>query len=349
MTIEKPDLEDLLAPFSTLGVGSIPFQEGKNSCEEIFTDWDIPFWPQYPLRSLKENFIFQFLSTFPGLEIAGEKASFDEAEYLRLQNNYRERLERAYRDDDFLFFEAPSDSALGYSQLKSLLTEGRFPEKRVVKLQVTGFNTVWESFFSSRVLKKTAEGVRENLQLTLTAAGLAQIQRVKSYDRLPMIFIDEPVESKNLSALKSMMDSFKKTGAWVGVHVCSSSNWEGFDDLGMHLFHFDLAAHAGLHSAHQNFLRNFVRNKNWIAWGIIPTSSEVHWRSQDFSIFLWDCIEKLSTLDLPAEEIMKHSLISSSCGTGTLKLEQDQAVSYYIRESWKALQDRLRQKKIKIA
>jgi hypothetical protein len=314
-----------LTPLSTLGIGSVPFSRGENSCRAIFERWDIPFWPQYPASSLRENFVFQFLSTFPGFDVLGESLSFDESKYLRGQKGYESKLDRAFSTKDFLAFEPHPDWALGYSQMRQILNEGLFPGKRLIKLQVTGAGTVWRSFFSDRVSEKISERLRGDLSRTLIAFGLAQILRTQSYKRTPLIFIDEPVRSKDLSELSEMVDAFKNFGAWVGLHVCSSSDWKGFEDLAIDLFHFD-ATTLQFNSSQQFFIQTLLERGGWIVWGIVPTAPDSNFEVRDFSSPLLDRIKKVAGEKLPIQAVLKRSLIAPACGTGTLSPAEDEVV-----------------------
>ena len=255
-----------------------------------------------------------------------KEAAFDEASYLREEKIYREKLDSAFLTNDFSFFEPPADWALGYSQLKSLLEEGEFPEKRIIKLHVTGPETIWNSFFSNRVSGNLAQSVRETLTLTLTAVGLSQIHRVVSYGRLPLIFIDEPVRSRDLSFFSRMVSSFKKAGALVGVHVCSNPNWEGFESLGLDIFHFDRTAHLRLSGANRNFLLAWVKKGKWVAWGVVPTHGKALSLKEDFAEELLAGVDEIGNPVLSREEILGRSLVASACGTGMLKSESDREI-----------------------
>lgn len=332
-------MTDFLKPLSCLGMGSVPFEEGVNACEGIFESWDLPFWPQYPRRSPKENLVFQFLSFLPGLRVAKEKASLDETEYLHQSKEYQERLNRAFSRKSFLSFEPPEGWALGFSQMKVLFERGAFPEKRVVKLQVTGPGTAWNSFFSGLALSGTSQ-IYQDVSGTLTAAGLAQIERVHSYGRRSVIVIDEPVPTENLSGLEAMVSAFRNRGALVGLHVCSPASWEGFERLGLELFHFDLTTRTQLAAADRAFLQKFLKRKNWVAWGVVSTSRAKELPTEDFSGFLLDYLEELSDGELTVKEILKRSLIAPACGTGTLTPAEDRAICQSLQVTSESLKQR---------
>lgn len=318
-------MKNLIQPLSTIGIGSVPFVEGEDG-SKIFQVWDIPFWPQYPSRSLKENLVFQFLSNFPGLEVTPNGASFNEARYLKEISSFRQTLQEAFEKRHFFAYEPPQAWAFGYSQMKKLLEASRFPEKKVIKLQVTGPDTVWNSFFSKSVSSTQAEQVFNDLLLTLIASGLAQIERIHFFERTPVIFIDEPVRSKNVGPLKKMVQYFSEVGAFVGIHLCSRLSWEGLEKVEFDLIHFDLRFWHGT-PLENLFLDQFLKRGKWLVWGIIPTSPAVNLQTQDFSAFLLDSMKGLESLGWSLGEILQHSLLALACGTGTLTPEEDREVT----------------------
>lgn len=328
---QKPPLSQFLRPLSTLGMGSLPYEEGKDSCASLFRDWDIPFWPQYPRWSPRENFIFQFLSSFPGLEVSQTSASFNESAYCQQEEAYRERLQQVFS------FEPPSDWALGYSQMKALLREGVFPQKRVIKLQVTGPGTIWKYFFSNRVSQNRAKQIQRDLSQTLLSVGVAQIRRVRSYERIPLLFIDEPLPVDDVAELSMIVHAFRNSGALVGLHVCSSPAWKRYENLELDIFHFDLTAQPAFSFESRLFIQSFLKKGSWVAWGIVPTAPHLDFRTRDFSPVLLDWVKELSDSELSVERILNQSLITPACGTGTLSSIQDESVFQSVKTSAEGL------------
>lgn len=327
----------MFAPLSTVGIGSLPFIKGENSCEKVFERWDIPFWPQYPSRSRRENLVFQFLSGFPGLTVRDDRAVFSEAEFLKGRKPYQKRIERAFLEKSFLSFEAPVDWALGYAELKEILAKGLHPEKRVVKLQITGPETVWKSFFSHQVSRSLETAVREDLTWALRAAGLAQIQRVQSMGRQPLILIDDPLPSENSPGLVRMLDDFKSFGARVGLHVCSASFWNVCDPSKIDLIHFDTTQAREPDRGRVHFLKILLGKGGWVVWGIVPTSPDSDFQVRDFSPLLLSRVRELSEMGWEEEKVLRQSLLAPACGTGGLSPSQDEAVFRSLQQTLRGL------------
>lgn len=318
-------------PLSTVGLGSVPYKRGEDSSKIIFRDWDIPFWPQYPGRSLRENFVYQFLGGFPGLALSDTSASFDPSKFSRSAEAWKKRLDRAFSKKEFLSFEPSSDSALGYSQMKNLLRQEAFPEKKAVKLQITGAETVWEFFFKKRAPEDRGLEIKGLLRQTLAASGLAEIERVRTLGRIPIIFIDEPSRPAELSGLKEIVKIFKEAKAFVGLHVCSQREWEAFGQLEIDFFHFDATTQPEPEALSRSWLQSFLKSGGWVVWGIVPTRPDSGFKVRDFSSNLLEKAKQVSTAALPVDAILEHSLIAPACGTGTLNPVQDRAVRESLR------------------
>ncbi len=224
-----------------------------------------------------------------------------------------------------------------------LLLKARFaPEKRVIKLQITGPGTVWNAFFKKGISPKHARGLRQDLRRSLTAAGLAQIERIKSHKRVPLIFIDEPLHSNELSELRQMIRVFKNFGALVGLHVCSQRDWRGYRNLKIDLFHFDMTVYRKWKPTHRIFLRSFLKAKREIAWGVVPTVPDSDFKVRNFSSFLVGQLKRISTKDLPLKAILRRSLIAPACGMGMLRPVQSQSVYECVRRTAKNLRRELK-------
>lgn len=324
-------------PFSILGIGSVPFEKGKNSCRKIFKNWDIPHWPQYPSLSPRENFVFQFVSTFPGLTVSQDRARFDESSFLAREGSYRRLLRSALRQGKLEAFEPPQDGARGWRQMKGILKARAFPKKRLVKLQITGPGTVWNSFFKDRIRRKYHGRAKKLLGQTLLAAGLAQIRAVQRAGKAAVIFVDEPAGPTDSSHLREMLESFKRAGAWTGFHVCSCPHWKGLAPETIGIFHFDASGTAPLGLKKISLIRRIVKRGGWVAWGIAPTFPNPRFKPTDFSEVLLKKIAKFCGRGLSQEVLLGRSLVAPACGTGTLKPAQDQAIFRSLQKTARSL------------
>lgn len=330
-------VQGLIKPLSLVGVGSVPFVSGENTCEQIFKHWDIPFWPQYPARSLRENFVFQFLDGFPGLQVSEKEVSFKEQEFLSGETGYKRRLETSFANFEFRSFEPAGGWASGYDQMKTLLEQGAFPEKQVLKLQITGCETVWRSFFSERVSRPLAGRIRKMLLLVLIAKGMAQIERALSGGRLPLIFIDEPLYAGASNELGEMVERFRRAGARVGIHLCSNVCWDGLGTLGLDFFHFDLTVREKWSESNGRFIQMVLQSGSWIVWGVVPTPPVPDFQIRDYASSFLNILNACLPPAISTQEALNRSLLAALCGTGTLSPAQSEAVFQSLRQTAESL------------
>ena len=59
--------------FLTTGIGSLPYIDAGKSADKAFDAFNIPFWPQLPKRSFRENMYCQFSQGLPGVIIDEKK------------------------------------------------------------------------------------------------------------------------------------------------------------------------------------------------------------------------------------------------------------------------------------
>lgn len=310
----------------TTGIGSVPFIRGDNFCQKVFRDWDIPFWPQYPARSLRENMLFQFIGRFPGLEVSDAAATFHESVFEKKAAAYEKELKQCFLKNDFSSFQPTAEWALGYFELLNLMEENLFPEKQTIKLQMTGTATVWQCFFKDKVTTKSRLRVQDDLLQTLIATGLAQIQMLNRYERIPFIFIDEPVLSEENSSIAKMVETFKRFHAKVGLHVCSQLDWRNFNGLDLDFFHFDVTTHKNLNESHILFLRNFLKSGNRVVWGVTPTSNKLVLKPENVLPIIHNWLDKISDSTLSVRGILAQSLLAPACGMGGFSEAQYDAV-----------------------
>ncbi|NTU43373.1 MAG: hypothetical protein HGA78_10095, partial [Nitrospirales bacterium] len=62
-------MPEIIKPYSTTGIGSLPHQNAEDACNLILRTFDIPFWPQLPRISFRESMIPQYSEGMPYLRV----------------------------------------------------------------------------------------------------------------------------------------------------------------------------------------------------------------------------------------------------------------------------------------
>ena len=320
-----------------LAIGSLPHKnvdEAMNIVRQFY--YDIPFCPQLPRLSKKEDMIVQYLENMPGIVFVEddfyldiEKETFsDELEnlYLALEDN--ENI------DEYGLTEEFSKAFKPFTEIVKSL------KPKYAKAQVTGPFTLATSLTDkSGRCAYYDETLRDVVLKTLILKALWQIKEIKKAcsSTTPIIFIDEPTLSQLgtsafvtispneiIEIIKDLSDTIQQNGAISAIHCCGKCDWSIPIKVGMNILNFDAFSYAENMSLFASDLKDFLNNGGKIAWGIVPTLDKEALTNTDIK----EVEEKLSIAKsylinkgIDKNVIEENSLISPSCGCGSLSEE----------------------------
>ncbi len=319
----------MLKGFYTTGIGSLPHKEPHEACRIVFDSVDIPFWPQLPHRSFHELMVAQYSEGFPFIRIEGENIYVGKAEEEALASFYEAIAENKG-------FPISEEYAAGlYAFLNMLKKEGKRLD--VVKGHVTGpltftlslTNTGKRPIFFDEELRELA------LEL-LKGKARWQIDMLRPYADEVILFIDEPilsaigtstyigvdmVEASRL--LRGLVSHIKDLGAIVGIHCCSKGDWHLVLSSKPDVFSFDAYFYWDSLSIYPDEIKEFINNNGYVAWGIVPTTEAIKGVTlEGLTEQLERGLSSLKRLGIPCERLERQSLLTPSCGTGSMQ-EQD--------------------------
>ena len=138
------------------------------------------------------------------------------------------------------------------------------------------------------------------------------------------------MEAEGIFLIKMGQEICQKRQVAIGVHCCGSAAWGEILSLGLDLIHFDATLYL------DDFLSEMgkVSTLNTaISWGIItPQESYLAEGMAD------EFLEKIRALP-QSEKILATSLLSFSCGLGSVALEKEKD----LMEALKSVQKQLRE------
>jgi methionine synthase II (cobalamin-independent) len=313
--------------FLATGVGSLPFTDPQEACGLIFHHVpEAPHWPQLPKLSPREGMIDQFLEGMPGVVEAGGKA------YLRALEPYQEweQFYQDYEESDLDAFAISKEHAQGLSAFLEEM-EGREPSP-YVKGQVTGPITL------GLTLKEqggTAAFFNPDLRdmLVKLVAMKARWQEETLKRLLPnaetIIFLDEPILSSYGSAfmnvgreevITALREAIAPLQGLKGVHICGNTDWPMIMEADLDIIDFDAHYYLSSFLLYAEPLRGFLEGGGAVGWGIVPTDEEAL-KEEDASLLaarLTEGMDQLVKEGIPHELLSERSLITPSCGTGSL-------------------------------
>lgn len=333
------------------GIGSLPHLDPGTAVSLVRKYFSLmPHWPQLPRCSAQEFFCTQFLQILQDLGLLrvekGTKASF-----LNEEPDWPERLAEFYELymqvvegnleilDKFSF---PPGSAEGfYSFYDELIEEGpgeaKYLKGHVVGLLSIGFQITDQQGKPAYYDPQLRDIMLK--QLSLQAAW--QVHTLGKF-RLPVIvFMDDPVIDscgrydrisvdrneiqEELSEFAAFVHGF---GGLAGVHSCSDLDWSILFGADLDIISFDAYQYAASFVLYAGLIQEFIKNGGVIAWGVVPTDGAAL-AGEDISSLSTKTQRLLKELEgrgVDPQFLYSQSLITPSCGTGTLTEAQAERI-----------------------
>jgi hypothetical protein len=143
-----------------------------------------------------------------------------------------------------------------------------------------------------------------------------------------VIFVDEPYMSSFGSAYVSLQreqvitlleEVFAGIQGLKGLHCCGNTDWSLLLDTSVDILSFDTYEYAETLALYPDAIRAFLARGGYIAWGITPKSEAVWVETvETLSERLESAIDLLVGKGIAREDISRASLVTPSCGVGTL-------------------------------
>lgn len=243
---------------------------------ELALGLDIPFWPQLPNVSFREDMYAQTARGFPGVLIddAAERVLFDTARFEQDLAEYSENMA-----DPGYFRIDETDSAV-YRQFLGL----DLSRYCAIRGQLTG-----PVSFGFRVVDEAQrpiiynDSARPLLFEFIQKKCNAQYAELKSRNRNAFVWADEPGLGWVFSGL-SGYDDIRAREDYVAfmqglegvraLHLCANVNLPFLLELGVELVSFDAYQIEVMPRAYAESVARYLGNGGILAWGIIPTDSD---------------------------------------------------------------------------
>ena len=317
--------------FLTIGIGSLPYINAVKSVEQVFKAFDIPFWPQLPKRSFKENMYSQFSQGLPGL-VLDEKKRVIYVDSSRDLSEGLAEIHEAYISKDYDSFGITEEFAEGFYAF--IKTAKRY-KPEYVKGHVTG-----PVSFGLGVTDEKGKSIiyddsmRDAYIKLLEMKAVWQVDKLKTAAKKVIIFIDEPYLASFGSSfvnikredvilmLDSIIDRIHSKDAMAGIHCCGNTDWSVIAGTKVDIINFDAYLYADNLSLYSEDIKRFLKRGGYLAWGIVPTSEDALKETGE-SLFekLSSQIENLEKKSIDRDLIISNSFLAPSCGMGTLSEE----------------------------
>ena len=323
-------------------IGSLPLKDHLQAVRWVF-DYtpEIPLWVQLPANK-EEGMMRQFLPGLPGLTVTDDKVFIDsgaegfDRDILRFYEEYMAVTEGRQSLSDSRFVLTP-DTAPGFSAFIDHVDRTGV-QPLAVKGQITGPIT-----FCTGVNDQNGRAIFYDAQLRDAAVKLLalkaqwQVQQLSRFKRPVIIFFDEPAlagfgSSEFISitpeeiqnCFKEVFSAVHSQGGLAGVHVCANTDWSLVLESAVDIVNFDAYAYFDRFMLYPDQIRSYLESGRILAWGIVPTlnSEDIERETTDRLLTGWEeRLKKIEALGIERKKVLRQSLITPSCGAGSLSLE----------------------------
>jgi len=346
-----------------LAIGSLPCDNLDEAMMLVKKDFsEIPFFPQLTNINKNEDMIIQILEGLPSFLASNiENFSVDTE-----SDEFFEQLEEFFCDYEEVISGSNSGLLEKYGISESFSSSFPFFEKiikqtkpKYAKGQIAGPFTVATSISDkngkSLVYDETLCDVIVKL---LSLKVLWQIKRIKlaNPDTTPIIFMDEPSlsqlgtsayltisEDSVVEMLKSIVEIIKSNGGISAIHCCGKCDWSIPIKAGVNIINLDAFGFGQHLSIFSSDVNEFLINGGKIAWGLVPTlDTEALGKVSIESLVerFEQCVKYLTKKGIDEKLIIDNSLVTSSCGAGSLSVEDAERAMNLVSDLSKILRAR---------
>ncbi|GAX59578.1 hypothetical protein SCALIN_C04_0066 [Candidatus Scalindua japonica] len=322
--------------FSATAIGSYPHNNVEDACNLILrTLPEVPCWPQLPERDMREEMLVQYTEGLPFLKIDQKKKSV----YIDMPEDSTDELEKFYYkflSEDPGLFPISDNHALGFSNMVNLLKEKRPESLRAIKGQIVGPITLAGSLKSPEQIAVLHNPVLFDVIVKLlTMKACWQLDQYSEFGLPRIIFLDEPYLSSYGSAFASLKKeqiveslneiflAIHNRDSLSGIHCCGNTDWTMLMETQVDIINFDAFGYMDTMLIYKNEVRAFLERGGILAWGIVPTTDSIKEATiDDLMGKMVSAVDTLTGFGIDRKLIIENSLITPSCGTGTMPLEE---------------------------
>jgi hypothetical protein len=346
--------------FLATAIGSLPHTSAETALSIVLDKIpDCPIWPQLPKLGLREQMEIQYSEGLPCAVIDEAKGRmfFDTADQdtsAAAMAAFYEKYMAAQETDDWgAFAITPAFSRGIYALLDKL--KGGGGKRPWLKVQTTGPLSIGLSIVdeNKRAIYYN-EAFRDIIIKGCAAKCRWQLGLFKLYADDLICFVDEPILSAFgsstyvsvqrddvIAAIAEVAEAIHGAGALCGVHCCGNTEWPILTEAGVDIINFDAYGYGESIALYANEIGEFLGQGNRIAWGIVPTSEKITGETAESLVAKYDkAVSGLTAKGIDRELIRTQSMLTPSCGTGSLAEPLAERVFEVLAQTSAALKER---------
>lgn len=265
---------ELKANCGTTAMGIMPHTDVEKALELVL-HLDIPFWPQLPKVSFREDMYAQTSRGFPGIVIDSkeERVDFISANFEVELVTYSERM-----NDPAYFTLSTEDSAVYHRFLQQDLSSYDAIRGQLTGPVSLGFRVVDED----RKPIIYNDSVKDMLFDFIQKKANAQYHQLREKNKNAFVWLDEPGMGWVFSGMSGYNDIQAKQDYHIfldgiegpkALHLCANVNLPYLLQSGIEILSFDAYQIERMPKDYASTVSEFINGGGIIAWGIVPTDS----------------------------------------------------------------------------
>jgi hypothetical protein len=336
-------------------IGSFPHKDPQAACGLILKNIpDIPTWPQLPALDFREGMEIQYSEGLPCVVFDEDKQRM----YFDTRGDTSVALAEFYENylaENTDYFKISPEYSRGIYEMERQFAELGRPAPSYFKQHVTGPITMGLGRVDQDKRAIYYNDVfRDVLVKAVEMKARWLLKRFKFLGCLQMCFVDEPILSAFGSStyvslersdvvrfLGEVFTAIHKQEALAGSHCCGNTEWTILMDAGVDIISFDAYEFGKTIGYYPKQVKQFLEGGGVLAWGIVPSSDRVSNESAESLVGkLKECVDNLVDKGIDRDLIWERSLVTPSCGTGSISIDLSEEVIRRLPE----VSERLRQR-----
>ncbi len=346
----KPFYPQLMAT----GVGSLPYTGANEALKLIWGSVpDAPHWPQLPRQGAESSFIGQYLKVLIETGVIGD---YEQPRFQVEEADWTERITKFYElylaaeagnEDSLAEFAFGTQGGEGFDAFCADLEQNGIRQAILLKGQLSGPLTLGLQITDkNRRSSYYDETQRELLVKALAFHAEWQTRRLRKFGLPVLMTIDDPglyafgasthvtlERDTIIRDLNTIADKIAAAGGIPGVHVCAGMDWTLIFDSNIQVLNFDAYEYMTSMQVLAGPLNSYLERGGVVSWGIVPTQEQVWQENADsLRLKLEEGFSELAHKGVDAARLRRQSMLTPSCGTGTLTKETAERVYHVLAE-----------------
>lgn len=317
------------------GIGSLPVldpEEGVSLVLKYLSE--IPFWPQLPQRGPEEGMVWQYSEAMPRVktDLKSNRIWIDASGDL---TGDLEIFFEHFLSGDTNYFALSQDYAPGFYTMLERLNKGGVEGLKALKGHITGpvtFGMGMKDQQGGYVIYNP--DIFDPVLKALTMKAVWQVEAFKRFNLPVIIFMDEPAMESYGSAYFNVpgdaivgywneaAEGIQDKGGLVGIHCCGNMDWSLPFQSRIDIVNFDAYGYIEKLKLYPDEIRAFLERGGILAWGVVPTDRGGRLETSYLVNRLEDAVKELISLGVDEKLLNEQSMITPSCGMGSLTKEE---------------------------